>query len=353
MTMPSATIRAFGELSDATPVEKVTLKNRHHIEVDVISLGGIITRILTPDADGQSDNIVYGLETLADYEQDGAYLGALVGRYANRISGGKFSLDGVDYALATNNGSNHLHGGEQGFNKKVWQMTPFATQNSAGVILKLVSPDGDQGYPGELSVEVTYTLTDDNTLDMQFVATTNKPTIVNLTQHSYFNLAGTGSVLDHELQLNSQFITPVDNNIIPCAELMAVADTPFDFTTPKTIGRDIDTQHEQLLLGSGYDHNYVLKTEASPALAEAACVYEPTSGRVLKVLTDAPGIQFYTANFLAAETSGTGQEHHRRGAFCLEPQCFPDTPNRADFPSATLLPGEQYSTRIVYAFGVR
>lgn len=349
-TTPSATISAFGSLSDATPVEKVTLKNSNNIEVEVISYGGIITRIVTPDAKGQPGNIVYGMETIEEYEKGNPYFGALIGRYGNRIKDGKFTLNGTEYQLATNDGDNHLHGGVQGFDKKVWKMEPFATANSAGVTLTLVSPDGDQGYPGELTTEVTYTLTNNNTLDMQFIATTDKPTVVNLTQHSYFNLAGKGTILDHELQINGKYITPVDGGLIPTGELTPVAGTPFDFTSAKAIGRDIEADNEQLALGKGYDHNYVLKEQVNSELIEAATVYEPTSGRVLRVLTEEPAVQFYSGNFLEGATKGFGQQHIFRGALCLEPQHYPDSPNQADFPSTTLLPGEVYSTRIVYAF---
>ncbi len=352
-TTPSATVSAFGSLSDATPVEKVTLKNSNNVEVEVISFGGIITRIVTPDANGELGNIVYGMETIEEYENGNPYFGALIGRYGNRIKDGKFTLNGTEYQLATNDGDNHLHGGVQGFDKKVWKMAPFATANSAGVILTLVSPDGDQGYPGELTTEVTYTLTNNNTLDMQFIATTDKPTVVNLTQHSYFNLAGKGTILDHELQINGKYITPVDGGLIPTGELAPVAGTPFDFTSPKAIGRDIEADNEQLALGKGYDHNYVLKEQVDNELIEAATVYEPTSGRVLRVLTEEPAVQFYSGNFLEGATEGFGQQHIFRGALCLEPQHYPDSPNQADFPSTTLLPGEVYSTRIVYAFDTK
>ncbi|MBR9793455.1 MAG: galactose mutarotase [Gammaproteobacteria bacterium] len=352
-TTPSATVSAFGSLSDATPVEKVTLKNSNNVEVEVISFGGIITRIVTPDAKGEMGNIVYGMETIEEYENGNPYFGALIGRYGNRIKDGKFTLNGTEYQLATNDGDNHLHGGVQGFDKKVWKMAPFATANSAGVTLTLVSPDGDQGYPGELTTEVTYTLTNNNTLDMQFIATTDKPTVVNLTQHSYFNLAGKGTILDHELQINGKYITPVDGGLIPTGELAPVAGTPFDFTSPKAIGRDIEADNEQLALGKGYDHNYVLKEQVDNELVEAATVYEPTSGRVLRVLTEEPAVQFYSGNFLDGNTKGFGQQHIFRGALCLEPQHYPDSPNQANFPSTTLLPGEVYSTRIVYAFDTK
>ncbi len=350
---PSATVSAYGVLSDATPVQKVTLKNSNNVEIDVISYGGIITRMMVPDAKGELGNIVYGMETIEEYESGNPYFGALIGRYGNRIKDGKFTLFGTEYQLAQNDGDNHLHGGVQGFDKKVWKMTPFANEQSAGVTLTLVSPDGDQGYPGELTTEVTYTLTNNNTLDMQYIATTDKPTVVNLTQHSYFNLAGEGTILDHELQINGEFITPVDSGLIPTGELTAVAGTPFDFTSPKAIGKDIEADNVQLARGKGYDHNYVIKDSADNELIEAASVYDPASGRVLRVLTEEPAVQFYSGNFLDGATSGFGQTHVFRGAFCLEPQHYPDSPNQADFPSTTLLPGEVYSTRIVYEFDTK
>lgn len=352
-TMPSASVSAYGTLSDATPVQKVTLKNSNNIEIDVISYGGIITRMMVPDAQGKPGNIVYGMESIEEYETSNPYFGAIIGRYGNRIKEGKFTLNGTEYQLATNDGDNHLHGGKQGFDKKVWKMEPFATAQSAGVTLTLVSPDGDQGYPGELTTQVTYTLTNDNTLDMQFIATTDKPTIVNLTQHSYFNLAGKGTILDHELQINGEFMTPVDGGLIPTGELTAVAGTPFDFTSPKAIGKDIGAEDEQLSLGKGYDHNYVIKDTVDRSLIEAANVYDPSSGRILRVLTEEPAVQFYSGNFLEGTTQGFGQKHIFRGAFCLEPQHYPDSPNQAAFPSTTLLPGEVYSTRIVYEFDTK
>jgi len=226
---PTALLHAHGKLADQTPINQVTLTNSNGVSVDVINYGGIITRIETPDSNGNMGNIVLGLDNLEDYTNATTYFGAIIGRFGNRIANGKFSLNGTDYQLATNDGDNHLHGGVQGFDKKVWTMVPFSTENSAGVTLSLISPDGDQGYPGELTTQVTYTLTNKNTLDMQFVAKTNKPTIINMTQHSYFNLAGKGDILDHQMQINSNAITPVDGGLIPTGELMQVAGTPVCF----------------------------------------------------------------------------------------------------------------------------
>ncbi|MBB1470733.1 galactose mutarotase [Pseudoalteromonas sp. SG41-5] len=351
---PSALLHAYGKLADQTPINQVTLTNSNGVSVDVINYGGIITRIETPDSNGNMGNIVLGLDNLEDYTNATTYFGAIIGRFGNRIANGKFSLNGTDYQLATNDGDNHLHGGVQGFDKKVWTMVPFSTENSAGVTLSLVSPDGDQGYPGELTTQVTYTLTNKNTLDMQFVAKTNKPTIINMTQHSYFNLAGKGDILDHQMQINSNAITPVDGGLIPTGELMQVAGTPFDFRNPKAIGKEIDIDDEQLKLGKGYDHNFVLKNKPNHDLIEAANVYEPSSGRTLTVYTEEPAVQFYSGNFLdGSSKQASGLVHKLRSGFCLEPQHFPDAPNQPTFPSTTLLPGEVYSTRIVYEFGTK
>ena len=351
---PSALLHAYGKLADQTPINQVTLTNSNGVSVDVINYGGIITRIETPDSNGNMGNIVLGMDNLEDYTNATTYFGAIIGRFGNRIANGKFSLNGTDYQLATNDGANHLHGGVQGFDKKVWTMAPFSTENSAGVTLSLVSPDGDQGYPGELTTKVTYTLTNKNTLDMQFVAKTNKPTIINMTQHSYFNLAGKGDILDHQMQINSNAITPVDGGLIPTGELMQVAGTAFDFRNPKAIGKEINVDDEQLKLGKGYDHNFVLKNKPNHDLIEAANVYEPSSGRTLTVYTEEPAVQFYSGNFLdGSSKQASGLVHKQRSGFCLEPQHFPDAPNQPTFPTTTLLPGDVYSTRIVYEFGTK
>ncbi len=350
---PTASMQLYGTLADSTPVNKVTLTNSNGIELDVISFGGIITRLETPDAKGKLGNIVLGMDNLEDYVSSNPYFGAIIGRYGNRIANGKFTLNGTEYQLATNDGDNHLHGGVQGFDKKVWHMAPFTTANSAGVTLTLESPDGDQGYPGTLNTTVTYTLTNNNTLDMAFMATTDKPTVVNLTQHSYFNLAGKGDILDHQLTIHSDAITPVDGGLIPTGKLMPVKGTPFDFRKPKAIGKDIAANNEQLKLGKGYDHNFILKAKPDDKLVEAANVYEPTSGRTLTVYTVEPAVQFYSGNFLDGSTSQESRKHEFRNALCLEPQHNPDSPNQPDFASTTLLPGDVYQTRIVYAFGTR
>ncbi len=350
--IPSATVSHYGYLADQTEVTQVRLVNKQGVEVNVISYGGIITDILTPDKNGDMANIVLGMDNIKAYEDGNPYYGAIIGRYGNRIANGKFTLNGVDYQLAQNDGDNHLHGGKNGFDRKNWKMEPFTSENSAGVKLSLVSPDGDQGYPGELDMEVTYVLTNNNTLDMRFSATTDKATIVNMTQHSYFNLAGKGSILDHVLEIPAKSITPVNSGLIPTGELMPVEGTAFDFTNAKTIGKDINDKHQQMLYGKGFDHNYVLKAEVNDELIVAANVTEPNSGRTLSVLTDEPAVQFYSGNFMDGSTSRNGKPFEYRTGFCLEPQHFPDSPNQRAFPSTTLLPGEQYNIRIVYEFGV-
>jgi len=305
--------------------------------------------LVTPDAAGQPGDIVLGLDSLEEYVESSPYFGALIGRYGNRIAKGHFTLDDKTYQLDTNNGENHLHGGVTGFDKKNWGIEPFTTVASAGVVLTLVSPDGDQGYPGRLEVRVVYELTDD-ALDFRFSAVTDQPTIVNLTQHSYFNLAGEGDILDHVLMIPAEHFTPVDAGLIPTGEFRNVNGTPFDFRQPKPIGRDIGADDEQLGFGLGYDHNYVLQSEPSNDLVLHARVTEPQSGRVLEIWSVEPGVQFYSGNFLDGTLEGKGTVYAQRSGFCLEPQHFPDSPNQSGFPSTALLPGDTYETRIVYRF---
>ena len=349
----AADSKPYGQLADGTQVDMITLSNPNGIEVDVISYGGIITRLLTPDAQGQLGDIVLGFDNLDDYVSASPYFGALIGRYGNRIANGRFELNGETYQLDTNDGANHLHGGVQGFDKKVWAMKPFTTANSAGIVLTLNSPDGDQGYPGNLAVEVTYELTADNQLDMRFKANTDKATVVNLTQHTYFNLAGKGDILAHQMQINSATLTPVGEGLIPTGELSSVEGTPFDFRAPKAIGQDIGADDEQLALGLGYDHNFVVKEAPSDELVLAATVSEPTTGRVLEVWSEEPSVQFYSGNFLDGTLQGKGRTFGFRSGFCLEPQHNPDSPNQPQFPTTTLLPEDTYQTRIVYRFATQ
>jgi aldose 1-epimerase len=347
---PAVSVSPFGSLPDGTKVELYTLRNRHGTEARITNYGGIITALKTRDRQGKLADIVLGFDDLAPYLKGTPYFGALIGRYGNRIAGGRFSIDGSSYSLATNGGPNHLHGGVEGFDKKVWSAEPFSGKSGSGVKLSLLSPDGDQGYPGNLRVTATYTLTDDDELITDLHAVTDKPTLVNMTQHSYFNLATDGDVLDHRLTINADHFTPVDQTMIPTGEIRPVAGTPLDFRKPVAIGARIDdTSEQQIAYGHGYDHNYVLNKTKPAALDLAARVTEPKSGRVLEVWTQEPGIQFYTSNFLD-RTLCKGREYTRRCGFCLEPQHFPDSPNKPDFPSTVLRPGEEYSSRTVFKF---
>ncbi len=351
--IPVVTQKSFGQLADGREVQLYTLKNANGIELDVTNYGGIITRLVTPDAKGQGADIVLGYDNLPQYVDNNPYFGAIIGRYGNRIAGGKFALNGTSYQLDTNDGANHLHGGVQGFDKKLWQAKTVQQQDGVGLVLSLLSPDGDQGYPGNLKVEVTYLLTNSNELQMTFQATTDKTTVVNLTQHSYFNLAGGGDILSHELTIPAAQITPVGAGLIPTGALQDVAGTPFDFRTAKAIGRDIAADDAQLKLGLGYDHNFVLKTTPDKTLVLAGRVLEPGSGRVLEVLTDDIAVQFYSGNFLDGTLKGKGQTYGHRSGFCLEPQHFPDAPNQPGFASTVLEPGQQYQGRIVYRFSTQ
>jgi len=345
---------AFGTTPEGEAVEAFTLANPNGIEVRAITYGGIITSLTTPDREGRSGDIVLGFETLDPYVQGSPYFGSIIGRYGNRIAGGRFTLDGETYALATNNGPNHLHGGERGFDKVVWQGEPFQNDSAVGVVFTYTSPDGEEGYPGNLNVQVTYTLTDANQLVFDYLATSDAPTPVNLTQHSYFNLAGAGSgeVLGHELMVNASAFTPVDSTLIPTGEVRSVEGTPFDFRTPTAIGARVDADDEQIGHGPGYDHNFVLD-RSGEGLQLAARVTEPTTGRTMEIHTTEPGIQFYSGNFLDGTVTGKeGKVYGHRSGFCLETQHYPDSPNQPSFPSTILRPGEEYRSRTVLTFGV-
>lgn len=344
----------FATMPDGTAIDVFTLTNARGLELRAITYGGIITSLRTPDRNGQLADIVLGFDTLEGYLSDPPYFGAIIGRYGNRIAKGRFTLDGVAYTLATNNGENHLHGGIRGFDKVVWDAAPFENASGAGVVFRHTSPDGDEGYPGTLAVEVTYTLTNDDELVVDYLATTDKATPVNLTQHSYFNLAGNGAgdILGHVLQLDAGRYTPVDAGLIPTGAIAPVEGTPFDFRTPMAIGARIDEDHEQLKRGGGYDHNFVLDRSSS-GLVHAARVVEPTTGRTLDIATTEPGIQFYSGNFLDGTITGKrGHVYAHRTGFCLETQHYPDSPNQPDFPSTILRPGAEYRSRTVFRFGV-
>jgi aldose 1-epimerase len=344
----SVTQAPFGKMPDGTPVEIYTLKD-HNIEARIMTYGGILVSLRTPDRSGKTDDIVLGFDSLDNYVAKSTFFGALVGRYANRIAKGQFTLDGKTYTLPINDGHNTLHGGK-GFDKAVWQAK--AIEN--GVELTHLSPDGDQGFPGNLSVTVRYTLVG-NALRIEYSATTDKPTVVNLTNHSYFNLAGQGNgdILKQVMQINASHYTPADSNLIPTGEIAPVEGTPFDFRTPHVIGERIDQDNEQLRLAKGYDQNWVLDNK-SGKLAVAAIAYDPGSGRTLEVSTTEPGVQFYTSNHMEGTVPGKqGKTYAFRTAFCLETEHFPDSPNHPMFPSTELKPGQRYDTVTVFKFGTR
>ncbi|HUS78915.1 MAG TPA: aldose epimerase family protein [Patescibacteria group bacterium] len=340
----------WGETGDGDPVHLYTLANERGIEARISDYGGIVTSLMAPDRDGRLVDVVLGYDSLGEYVEDATYFGCLIGRYANRIALGHFTLDGVEHSVTVNNGRNHLHGGAKGFNKVLWEAKEQRGENSVGVRLTYLSPDGDEGYPGNLLAQVTYTLTEGNELILDYAASTDAVTIVNLTNHSYFNLAGHGSgdVLDHMLTLNADRFTPVDGELIPTGELRDVEGTPMDFRRPTAIGERID--HPQLVLVGGIDHNFAL-SRGSDGMAFAARVHEPLSGRTLEVSTTEPGIQIYTGNFLQEGKTGKGgRTYGPRGAICLETQHFPDSLNKMNFPSTVLWPGETYRQRTVYRF---
>ena len=339
----------FSQTPDGEQVHLYTLTNPNGLTAKITDYGAILVAMEAPDRDGKMADISLGYDNLDSYIKKGAYFGATVGRYANRIGGAKFELDGVEYKLAANNGPNHLHGGKKGFDKVVWKAEDVTAEGDKAILkLSYLSKDGEEGYPGNLACTVTYTLTKDDELKFSYEATTDKTTIINLTNHSYWNLAGEGNgdILGHELMLNADNYTPVDEGLIPTGEIRSVKDSPMDFTKPMTIGSRIEK------VGMGYDHNYVINSGGEPTLA--ARVHEPTSGRVMEVRTTEPGIQFYTGNFLDGSITGkSGRAYEKHYAFCLETQHFPDSPNKPDFPSVVLKPGETYTTVTIHKFYTR
>ncbi len=340
----------FGTTPGGKKVHLYTLRNAHGMEAAIMTYGGIVQSIKVPDRNGKFDDVVLGFDNFDGYLKGHPYFGALVGRYGNRIAHGKFSLDGHTYTLAKNNGPNALHGGLVGFDKVVWDAKSGVGKDGEFLELHYVSKDGEEGYPGNLEVKAVYTLTGDNSLKLEYTAKTDKTTVVNLTQHSYYNLAGKGDVLGHLMHINASKMTPVDDGLIPTGELRDIAGTSFDFQKPETIGRRIGDNDEQLKLGRGYDHNYVL-TKAQPGLSMAARVTEPGSGRILEVWTTEPAVQFYSGNFLDGTLKGkNGTAYQARSGFCLEPQHYPDSPNHPDFPSTTLKPGAVYHNIITCKF---
>jgi aldose 1-epimerase len=345
---------SFGKAPDSTPVDVYTIANAHGIRARILTYGGIIQSLETPDRTGKLGDVVLGFDDMPGYVKSSPYFGAIVGRYGNRIARGKFTLDGKTYTLAINNGPNALHGGIKGFDKVVWAAQPFSNDSSVGLVLTHTSPDGDEGYPGTLKAKVTYTLTDHDELAIDYEATTDKATPVNLTNHTYWNLAGEGSgdILGHVLTLESSAIVPVDSTLIPTGKLMPVAGTPFDFRTPTAIGARIGTANEQLRFGKGYDHTWVLDGARQNGLAHAAHLTEPTTGRSLDIHTTEPGVQFYSGNFLDGTAVGKhGHVYKFRNGLALETHHYPDSPNQPSFPSTILRPGQTYRSRTVYRFG--
>jgi aldose 1-epimerase len=350
-----------GKTPAGVAVELYTLRNRQGMEAQIMTYGGIITKLTAPDRKGHYADVVLGYDSLAEYEKGTSYFGALIGRYGNRIAHGQFMLDGVTYKLARNDGPSSLHGGVVGFDKVVWKVTDAGVKDkgpahgSSGPQLALTytSRDGEEGYPGNLKVNAVYTLTDDNSLRLEYTAVTDKDTPVNLTQHSYFNLRGHGDILGYELQIPGGRFTPVDATLIPTGQLQPVAGTPFDFRKPTAIGARIETADEQLKNGKGYDHNWVLDKRAG-VLGPVATVYDPESGRVLEVSSTEPGVQFYSGNFLDGKSVGKGGwAYERHDGLALEPQHFPDSPNHPNFPSVILKPGQTYHNTIIYKFTSR
>jgi aldose 1-epimerase len=341
----------FGRLADGTEVETFILTNSHGLEIKVMNYGATLLSLRIPDRNGKFADVVLGHRNLENYlkRETNPYFGSTIGRYANRIKRGKFYLDGKEYNLTINDGKNHLHGGTNGFDRKVWKAEPFKEEKAVGVKFSYFSKDGEEGYPGNLSCSVTYRLTEDNELILNYFAITDKPTHVNLTNHAYFNLKGEGNatILDHELLINADYFTPVDEELIPTGEIKSVKGTPWDFTEPKPIGKDIGK------VQGGYDHNFVLRKEEKP-LRLAARLYEPKSGRMMEIFTTEPGIQFYSGNFLDGSITGkSGKPYLKYGGLCLETQHFPDSPNHPDFPSTVLRPGEKYESMTIYKFSVK
>jgi aldose 1-epimerase len=345
--------QAFGKTPDGKAVDIYTLRNDKGAEARIMTYGGIVVSLKMPDKTGQLDDVVLGYDNLDAYVSNSPYFGALVGRYGNRIAGGKFNLGGITYTLPTNNGPNTLHGGLKGFDKRVWKARTRKSADGPQLILKYLSKDGEEGFPGNLDVTATFTLNQDNALRLEYHAVTDMDTVVNLTHHGYFNLAGKGDILDHVVMIPADRFTPVDSTLIPTGELRPVEHTPFDFRTPTAIGARIGQDDEQLKFGLGYDHNWVINKKFGE-LSLMARVTEPSTGRVMEVWSTEPGLQFYSGNFLDGTITGKGgRVYAHRSAFCMEPQHFPDSPNKPAFPSVELKPGEVYENTILYRFSAQ
>ncbi|MFZ5948966.1 MAG: aldose epimerase family protein [Stygiobacter sp.] len=345
--------KSFGKLDDGSEVSLLILKNINGMEVKIISYGATVVSLTAPDKNNKYEDVVLGYDNLEGYIKDNAYFGAIVGRYGNRIAKGQFTLDGKKYQLTINNNENHLHGGKIGFNKKNWEIVNTnENKDAASVTFKYLSKDGEEGYPGNLELLVTYTLTNNNELKISYSAKTDKITIINPTHHSYFNLTGNpnNTILEHEVIINANKFTPVNSSLIPTGKLESVENTPLDFRKFKKIGKDINSDYEQIKLGLGYDHNFVINRNNNEVI-KIAEVYEPTSGRFMEVFSDQPGVQFYTGNFLNGSAIGkNGIKYNYRTAFCLEAQHYPDSPNQPSFPSVVLKPGEEYIQTTIYKF---
>lgn len=348
------TVKDFGNTSDG-PAQLYTLTNKNGISASICDYGGIVTHLLVPDKNGVAEDIVLGFDSMHHYLAKHPYFGTIIGRYANRVADAEFKIGETTYPLFANDGANSLHGGKRGFDKKLWGSKKIETKDFIGVELTTISRDMDEGYPGNLRLRVNYLLNNKNEFIIEYHATTDKTTFVNLTNHSYYNLkgAGNGDILDHQLQINASSFTPVNKDLIPNGKLQFVANTPFDFQNPTTIGDRINDKHPQLKYGDGYDHNFVLKASEN-RLRPCATVYEPTSGRVMEILTTEPGVQFYSGNFLDGSLIGKGNKtYKKRFGFCLETQHYPDSPNQKNFPSTLLQPGQIYSSETVHRFSVR
>ena len=347
--------KEYGTTPAGQKVAVYSLKNQKGMEVNILTYGGIISSIKVPNKAGVFEEVVLGFNDLEPYTKNNAYFGALIGRFGNRIAKGKFTLDGTEYSLAINNTPNALHGGPEGFHRVIWTVEDAKSDDVATLKLKYLSKDGEEGFPGNLTVFVTYTLNDDNSLTVFYEATTDKKTVLNLTQHSYFNLSGdfTKPILDHEITIDAGKIVPIDADLIPTGKLLDVKNTSFDFRKPKSIGMQIEDKNEQLEKGQGYDHCWVLNHQDKGSRF-AASAYDPKSGRLLEVFTDQPGVQLYTGNFLdgTLPTRNTGTYAHRTG-FCLETQHYPDSPNQKDFPTTVLNTGEIYKTKTTFKFSVK
>ena len=344
--------KAFGKTKEGVNVDQYILKNRNGMEISAINYGGIITSWKSKDRDGNYRDIVLGFNNLSEYEAESPYFGAIIGRYGNRIAKGKFTLNEENYILAVNNDENHLHGGLKGFDKVIWDSKEVVDDSTASLVLSYVSNDMEEGYPGNLEVQVIYTLNNNDELSVKYEAFTDKTTIINLTQHSYFNLSAdfNKNILDHDILINADSFLPVDSTLIPTGEIRNVGDTPFDFRTPKSVGEEINNANKQLMIGNGYDHCWVLNNQ-DQGLRFVASAYDSGTGRLLEVFSDQPGIQFYSGNFLDGTLqSKIGGTYDFRSGFCLETQHYPNSPNEKSFPSVTLSPREKYMTETIFKF---